>query len=96
MRRRPAHEVLLFPPRGGEATKIVRCRSLVAARAISKALLRPHARTTTRALYHEDARRLWTTTIVKPVASELPRRRYEGHEAERIIVPSCGELGWCP
>ena len=44
-------------------------------------------------LYHWDARYLWSVTIVKPTASELPRDRYEINEAERVIVPSVGEVG---
>lgn len=91
--RRPSHEVLLFSPREGEAMRIVKTCSLVAARAISKALFRPHVYHTTRVMYHEGARRLWTVTIVKPTSSECPRDRYEIHEAERVIGQSVGERG---
>lgn len=93
--RRRFHEVLLFSPRSDEPEpkRTLKVRSLVAARAVAKVWLRPHVRTTTRALYHWDARYLWSVTIVKPTAAELPRDRYEIHEAERVIVPSVGEVG---
>ena len=90
--RRHNHEILLFSsdPLACEAVRVVRCRSLVAARATTKKLLAPHTRQTTRARYHQDARYLWTASIV------LPGGRHESHEAERVVVPSVGELGWTP
>ncbi len=87
--RRRNHEVVLFSADMSEpsAARVVRRRGLVSARVTAKKLLAPHLRLTTRALYHHDARYLWTATIY------LPGGRHESHEAERKIVPSVGEVG---
>lgn len=85
-------EVLLYRPEWNcsVAVRTVRVRSLVRARAVARRLLAPHVYQTTRALYHYSARYLWTANVYKPGG------RAEGYEAERVLVPSVGELGICP
>lgn len=86
--RRP-FEVLLFRPESGgwEVDRTVRRRSRVAARVTARKLLAPRAAQVTRYTYHEEARRLWLADVYAPGGT------HESLEAERIIVPSVGEIG---